>query len=295
MPVVDGVDIPPPPGGGAPGPRRRPHRRPEPGQPPPFDGGPPPPIRQVPRGGGGLGVGANLLPVVGGALLVFVAVWTAISLVRGAVGVATTLGGATIEAASVASSAVSDRIEGARSAVSAAVPPNPFPRDTHPPRPIRPVTRATTGTEGAASAAARTPARSQGAEDGRTRSTHSPNQPAAARPNYSPSPTPTPIPRSAAGTRAASGSEPNVDGTWARSGYEAAKGHLVSGDYRAAHGRTEQTLEELASRRNSGMPAAELNELRRTGEELLDRVVRACHAERSVLLARGELAPECPG
>ena len=295
MPVVDGVDIPPPPGGGAHGPRRRPHRRPEQRQPPPFDGGPPPPIRRVPRGGGGLGVGADLLPVVGGALLVFVAVWTAISLVRGAVGVATTLGGATIEAASAASSAVSDRIEGARSAVSAAVPPNPFPRETRPPRPIRPVTRAATNTEGAASAAPRAPARSQRAEDGRTQGTHSPNNPAEARPTNSPSPTQTPISRSVARTRTASGSEPNVDGTWARSGYEAARSHLVSGDYRAAHGRTEQTLEGLGCRPNPGMSAAELNELRRTGEELLDRVVRACHAERSVLLARGELAPECPG
>lgn len=93
-----------------------------------------------------------------------------------------------------------------------------------------------------------------------------------------------------------SASAPGLDAnhTVVRSGYEAARKRLASGDYSAAHARTEQALRDLDSPHGQGAPRLALVELEREGEELLAKVVRACQAERSVRLARGEPAPVCP-
>ena len=291
MPVVDGVDIPPPPGGGTQSTGRGPHRHPPRQQPPPFVGDPPP-IRPEQLGGGGPGGAGQLLLLVGGALLICVFVWAAISVIRGAVGVVATLGGATIEAASAASSTVSDRIEAARSAVSAAVPSNPFPRETRPPRPVRPVTRPGTRTVRVETPAPSTPARTQRASNGSTAvPTRTPGPTRATAP---PGPTEVSVLPLITRARTVSGSGPDVYRDLARDEYEAARNHLVSGEYRAAHARIEQTLRDLASPSGRIALSSAADELGREGEELLARAVRACQAERSVLLARGDPAPMCP-
>ena len=322
MPVVDGVDIPPPPGGGANGLGRGPRRRPQQPRRPPVGEGPPPPIRRAQHGGGGLRGAVQLLPYVGAALLVCVIVWAAMRVILGAVGVVTTLGGATIEAASAASSAVSERIDGARSAMSAAVTPDRFPREARPPRPVQPVTRPATRSQGNVRPAASPPVRIQRPFDCSTNAVCSqdpesiasplsrpspgpsrtgaaprpvdPSIPEPTRPSAAPVPTRVPVSPPGPLVRIATAPESNAHHSLARSGYEAARTHLASGDYWAAHARTEQTLRELISYHGRGAPLSEFGELRREGEELLARVVRACHAERSVLLARGESAPVCP-
>ena len=87
--------------------------------------------------------------------------------------------------------------------------------------------------------------------------------------------------------------DPTVGGYWAHRSLDAARRDLQSGDYRAARGRIEQTLRELEARDEPGLAPSEVTELGRAGDELLARVLRACNAERSVLLARGESPPEC--
>ena len=293
MPVVDGVDIPPPPGGHrqdpAWGPRRRPH-----GQAPARAGGHPPPNRRVRHPGGGPRGGGELLTVVGGALLVCFVVWVGISVVRGAVGAVATLGGATIEAASAASAAVSERIKGVGSSVSAAVPPNPFPREVRSAQPIQPDTRLVAPAQQDVVPAPSRPSRLRGASAGYADGSVSPGSGTTEVAAVLPAPPEVSSLRSDRPVGTTSEADWNAQVSQVRQEYEIARIDLEAGRYRAAHARTEQILHGIMSREPGEALPSSPGDLGLKGGQLLARIERACQAERSVLLTRGEIAPPCP-